>query len=90
MTATVQIIIDDNYLQKEVVRQVNERLVDMGVGTWWDMKRLQYETSRSYDWLMEYVVTDARVQVFAKQKIIDGYLKQKEMKAFLEKYFDEL
>ena len=76
MTATVQIIIDDNYLQK-VVRQVNERLVDMGVGTWWDMKRLQYETSRSYDWLMEYVVTDPRVQVFAKQKIIDGYLKQK-------------
>ena len=41
------------------------------------IKRLQYETSRSYDWLMEYVVTDARVQVFAKQKIIDGYLKQK-------------
>ena len=40
----------------------------MGVGTWWDMKRLQYETSRSYDWLMEYVVTDPRVQVFAKQK----------------------
>ena len=76
MTATVQIIIDDNYLQKEVVRQVNERLVDMGVGTWWDMKRLQYETSRSYDWLMEYVVTDACSSI-CETKIIDGYLKQK-------------
>ena len=49
----------------------------MGVGTWWDMKRLQYETSRSYDWLMEYVVYDPRLQTFAKQKIIVGYLKQK-------------
>ena len=61
----------------------------MGVGTWWDMKRLQYETSRSYDWLMEYVVTDPRVQVFAK-KNNRWLFKAKEMKAFLEKYFDEL
>ncbi|MED2982742.1 DUF771 domain-containing protein, partial [Bacillus thuringiensis] len=47
MAAAVQVIIDNVYLQKEVSRQVNERLSDMGVGTWWDMKRLQYETSRS-------------------------------------------
>ncbi|PEJ20457.1 hypothetical protein CN675_08615 [Bacillus toyonensis] len=90
MTATVQVIIDDRYLQKEVSRQVNERLADMGIGTWWDMKRLQYETSRSYDWLMEYVVTDSRVQIFAKQKNNRWLFKAKEMKAFLDKYFDEL
>ncbi|MEK4414938.1 MULTISPECIES: DUF771 domain-containing protein [Bacillus] len=90
MTATVQIIIDDNYLQKEVVRQVNERLVDMGVGTWWDMKRLQYETSRSYDWLMEYVVYDLRVQGFAKQKNNRWLFKAQEMKEFLTKFYDEL
>ncbi|HEF1854634.1 MULTISPECIES: DUF771 domain-containing protein [Bacillus] len=90
MTATVQVIIDDSYVQKEVSRQVNERLVDMGIGTWWDMKRLQYETSRSYDWLMEYVVYDLRVQGFAKQKNNRWLFKAKEMKAFLEKYFDEL
>ena len=89
MTATVQIIIDDNYLQKEVVRQVNERLVDMGVGTWWDMKRLQYETSRSYDWLMEYVVTDTCSSI-CETKNNRWLFKAKEMKAFLEKYFDEL
>ncbi|PEK87948.1 DUF771 domain-containing protein [Bacillus toyonensis] len=90
MAATVQVIIDDNYLQKEVSRQVNERLVDMGIGTWWDMKRLQYETSRSYDWLMEYVVCDPRVQEFAKQKNNRWLFKAKEMKEFLNKYFDEL
>lgn len=90
MTATVQIIIDDNYLQKEVSRQVNERLVDMGIGTWWDMKRLQYETSRSYDWLIEYVVYDLRVQGFAKQKNNRWLFKAKEMKEFLNKFYDEL
>ncbi|MEK4675926.1 DUF771 domain-containing protein [Bacillus sp. FSL K6-2944] len=90
MAATVQVIIDDQYLQKEVARQVHERLVEMGIGTWWDMKRLQYETSRSYDWLMEYVVTDSRVQVFAKQKNNRWLFKAKEMKAFLNQYFDEL
>ncbi|MED2981411.1 DUF771 domain-containing protein, partial [Bacillus thuringiensis] len=47
MAATVQVIVDDNYLKKEISRQVKERLVDIGIGTWWDMKRLQYETSRS-------------------------------------------
>lgn len=90
MAATVQVIIDDQYLQKEVARQVKERLVEMGIGTWWDMKRLQYETSRSYDWLMEYVVTDSRVQVFAKQKNNRWLFKAKEMKVFLNQYFDEL
>ncbi|MES1051286.1 DUF771 domain-containing protein [Bacillus thuringiensis] len=90
MPATVQVIIDDSYLQKEVTRQVNERLADMGVGTWWDMKRLQYETSRSYDWLMEYVVYDTRVQEFAKQKNNRWLFKAKEMKEFLNKFYDEL
>ncbi|MDO6631795.1 DUF771 domain-containing protein [Bacillus thuringiensis] len=90
MPATVQVIIDDSYLQKEVTRQVNERLVDMGVGTWWDMKRLQYETSRSYDWLMEYVVYDPRVQEFAKQKNNRWLFKAKEMKEFLTRFYDEL
>lgn len=90
MSATVQVIIDESYLQKEVTRQVHERLVDMGVGTWWDMKRLQYETSRSYDWLMEYVVYDLRVQTFAKQKNNRWLFKAKEMKEFLNQYFDEL
>lgn len=90
MTATVQVIIDDSYVQKEVARQVNERLVDMGIGTWWDMKRLQYETSRSYDWLMEYVVCDSRVQIFAKQKNSRWLFKAKEMKEFLNTFYDEL
>ncbi|MED2764859.1 DUF771 domain-containing protein [Bacillus thuringiensis] len=90
MSATVQIIIDDIFLQKEVTRQVNERLVDIGVGTWWDMKRLQYETSRSYDWLMEYVVYDPRVQEFAKQKNNRWLFKAKEMKEFLNIFYDEL
>ncbi|ANS46118.1 hypothetical protein BM86_35840 [Bacillus thuringiensis] len=90
MAATVQVIIDDSYVKKEVARQVNERLVDMGVGTWWDMKRLQYETSRSYDWLMEYVVCDSRVQIFAKQKNSRWLFKAKEMKEFLNAFYDEL
>lgn len=90
MTATVQVIVDDHYLQKEVTRQVNERLSDMGIGTWWDMKRLQYETSRSYDWLMEYVVTDTRVQAFAKQKNNRWLFKAKEMKEFLNTFYEEL
>ncbi|MEH7151258.1 hypothetical protein CN404_08915 [Bacillus thuringiensis] len=90
MSATVQVIIDDSYVQKEVTRQVNERLADTGVGTWWDMKRLQYETSRSYDWLMEYVVYDPRVQEFAKQKNNRWLFKAKEMKEFLTRFYDEL
>ncbi|WP_257063498.1 DUF771 domain-containing protein [Priestia megaterium] len=90
MQPTVQVIIDNSYLEKEVERQVNERLIDMGIGTWWDMKRLQYETSRSYDWLMEYVIYDSRVRSFSKQKNGRWLFKAKDMKEFLNKYFDEL
>ncbi|TKJ06189.1 DUF771 domain-containing protein [Bacillus cereus] len=90
MAATVQVIIDDSYLQKEVTRQVNERLADMGIGTWWDMKRLKYETSREYKWLMENIVLDPRVQKFAKQKNDRWLFKAKEMKEFLNKFYDEL
>ncbi|MCM3223360.1 DUF771 domain-containing protein [Bacillus cereus] len=90
MTATVQVIVDSAYLQKEVTRQVNERLTDMGIGTWWDMKRLQYETSRSYDWLMEYVVCDPRVQKFAKQKNNRWLFDAKRMQEFLNTFYDEL
>lgn len=90
MTATVQVIVDNNYIEKEVTHQVNERLTDMGIGTWWDMKRLQYETSRSYDWLMEYVVCDPRVQKFAKQKNNRWLFDAKRMKEFLNTFYEEL
>ncbi|PFD35093.1 hypothetical protein CN285_24545 [Bacillus cereus] len=90
MTATVQVIVDDSYIQKEVASQINERLADMGIGTWWDMKRLQYETSRSYDWLIEYVVTDPRVQAFAKQKNNRWLFDAKKMKEFLNTFYEEL
>lgn len=90
MAATVQVIIDDSYLQKEVTRQVNERLADMGIGTWWDMNRLKYETSREYNWLMENVVFDPRVQKFAKQKNNRWLFDARKMKEFLNTFYEEL
>jgi len=90
MTATVQVIVDNSFVEKEVKHQVNERLTDMGIGTWWDMKRLQFETSRSYDWLMEYVVCDPRVQKFAKQKNNRWLFDAKRMKEFLNTFYEEL
>ncbi|PEA91969.1 DUF771 domain-containing protein [Bacillus thuringiensis] len=94
MQPGVKIIVDNDYLEQEIRRRVDERLeailTDMGIGTWWDMGRLKYETSRGYDWLTKYIIYDHRVRDFAKQKNSQWLFKAPEMKAFLNTFYDEL
>ncbi|WP_144518112.1 DUF771 domain-containing protein [Bacillus thuringiensis] len=94
MQPGIRIIVDNDYLQKEITRQVNERLAiilaEKGIGTWWDMNRLKFETSRGYDWLREYIIYDPRVRDFAKQKNNQWLFSAPEMKGFLNTFYDEL
>jgi len=94
MQPGVKIIVDEDYLEQEIRRQVDERLdaifAEMGIGTWWDMRRLKFETSRGYDWLREYIIYDPRVREFAKQKNNQWLFSAPEMKGFLHTYYKEL
>ncbi|EOQ18625.1 DUF771 domain-containing protein [Bacillus cereus] len=94
MQQGIKIIAEEDYLEREIRRRVKVEvkaiLADMGVGTWWDMGRLKFETSRGYDWLREYIIYDPRVQDFAKQKNNQWLFKAPEMKEFLNTFYDEL
>lgn len=47
-----KIIIDETLLREITREEVGKLLKDSIEGTWWDMKRLELETSRKRDWLI--------------------------------------
>lgn len=94
MNPVVEVVVDNGFVEKVTKEKVDEKLSDMGVGTWWSMKRLEYETSRGYDWIRENILYDPRLhkpgKEIAKQMGTRWMFKGPEMREFLNKYFNEI
>lgn len=90
----IQFKIDEDYLRQLAQEELKKIISENNVGTWWDLKRLEQETCRKRDWLMDNVVFNP---VYREQiKLIscksgNGWLfNGHEMKKFLEDNFIEL
>ncbi|MMZ48241.1 hypothetical protein D1872_99070 [compost metagenome] len=95
MNPTVQVIVDKEYVRQMAERELKLIFKDIGEGTWWDMKRLEVETCRKRDWLLENVLLNPtfKEEMSLITNNCDGgrwMIRAKEMKVFLDKHFHYL
>ncbi|WP_100488588.1 DUF771 domain-containing protein [Sporolactobacillus pectinivorans] len=88
-TPVVQVLVNDAFLQKEVEKMVNQRLDDLGIGTWWNMRRLMYETGKSRGWIQENILSDPNIRSFSRKIGGQWVFKPGAMKQYLMNWFEE-
>lgn len=92
--ADVQIIVDNNFLAKRVDEVVKQRLLDIGVGTYWTLQRLERETGHKRDWIKDHILSDPVLfrEPRPVARIVNGkwLFRGKEMAAYLDNLFDKL
>ncbi|TGA96715.1 DUF771 domain-containing protein [Sporolactobacillus shoreae] len=90
----VQVIVDNQFLAQEVDKVIGQRLSDMGVGTYWTMQRLEYETGHKRDWIKDHILSDPALfrEPRPIAKIVKGQwlFRAKGMSEHLDKLFDQL
>ncbi|MDN4069235.1 DUF771 domain-containing protein [Paenibacillus vini] len=94
-TSPLKITIDDQMIMNLARDEIRRILAESGEGAWWDMKRLEAETCRKRDWLIENILLNP---VFREEmKLISNdreggrwIFKGAEMRAFLDKHFHHL
>ncbi|MBP1312275.1 phage pi2 protein 07 [Paenibacillus sp. 1182] len=86
----------DEVLLREMIFDAAKAILDKHeIGCWWDLKRLEIETCRKRDWLLEHILLNPNYK--EEMKLItngrDGgrwMIRGSEMKVFLDKHFHQL
>lgn len=91
--APIKIIIDKNDLHRIAEAEIKKMLDS--TGSWWDLKRLEAETCRKRDWLLDNILLNPRFKDEMEHitNLREGgrwMFRATEMKLFLEKNFDDL
>lgn len=91
----IQIVVDQEYVKNVAKEQIQQILNESGFGCWWDMKRLEAETCRKRDWLLENIILNPRYREemnFIGNGCEGGrwMFRAAEMRQFLSKHFDNL
>lgn len=89
----VQVIVDNEFIRELAEKEI-KRIVESS-GTWWDMKRLESETCRKRDWLIENILLNPKFR--EEMKVISNnreggrwMFRAGEMRSFLDKHFHHL
>ncbi|WP_249723392.1 DUF771 domain-containing protein [Paenibacillus dendritiformis] len=90
-----KVIVDQEFVQRLAKEEVKRLVEETGAGTWWDLKRLEAETCRKRDWLIDNILLNPRFK--AEMKLISNgcdngrwMFRAAGMRAFLDKHFQEL
>jgi len=92
-SATIQVIVDHEFVRR-LAKEEMQKIIEE-TGTWWDMRRLEFETCRKRDWLISNILLNPRFKSEMDQ-ITNGceggrwMFKGTEMKTFLDKHFHHL
>jgi len=94
-SAAIKIVVDDQYVKEIARQQIDAILSDSSIGTWWDMKRLENETCRKRDWLIEKILLNPkyRTEMIIITNMCEGgrwIFKATEMRKFLDENFHDL
>ncbi|MCP3806456.1 DUF771 domain-containing protein [Paenibacillus sp. Lou8.1] len=90
-----KVVVDPEFIYQLVEKEIKKALEGFESGSWWDMKRLEFETCRKRDWLLENILLNPNYKQEMSQ-ITNGceggrwMIRAQEMKAFLDKYFHHL
>ncbi|QWU15710.1 protein of unknown function [Paenibacillus sophorae] len=90
-----KIIIDPKYIRQLIEDETRRLLQDKGPGMWWDLKRLEAETCRKRDWLLENVLLNPAFKEqmqFITNNCEGGrwMFRGLEMQRFLDEHFHDL
>ncbi|MCY9500045.1 DUF771 domain-containing protein [Paenibacillus larvae] len=85
----------DEELLRELAKEEVKKILEGSEGCWWDLKRLEAETCRKRDWLIENILLNPEFKSEMNKitnKCENGrwMFKASEMKLFLEGYFHYL
>lgn len=90
-----QVIVDRDFVQRLAKEEVKRLIEEVGDGTWWDLKRLEAETCRKRDWLIDNILLNPRFK--EEMKLISNgrengrwMVRAAPMRVFLDKHFHEL
>ncbi|MCE5168500.1 DUF771 domain-containing protein [Paenibacillus profundus] len=90
-----KVIVDQAFVQRLAKEEVIRIVEEAGGGTWWDLKRLEAETCRKRDWLIDNILLNPKFK--EEMKLISNgreggrwMFRAAGMKAFLDKHFQEL
>lgn len=91
----LKIIINDEFLKEFARQEVKKILWEDQHGTWWDMKRLEAETCRKRDWLIENILLNPKFR--EEMKVISNnreggrwMFRAAEMRKLLNEHFHYL
>ncbi|MBY0085747.1 DUF771 domain-containing protein [Brevibacillus brevis] len=93
--SAITVTIDDQFIRQLVEEKVKSALDESGTGSWWDLKRLEAETCRKRDWLIENILLNPEFKE-EMSEISNGresgrwMFRAKEMQAFLDRHFHYL
>ncbi|WP_235775243.1 DUF771 domain-containing protein [Paenibacillus sinensis] len=91
----IQVVIDPDYVRQIAEAEMQRLMKDRGPGVWWDMKRLEQETCRKREWLLENVLLNPAFKKEMKA-ITNGceggrwMFRGTEMQRFLDEHFHDL
>lgn len=91
----IQVVIDPAYVRELAKAEMQRILKDFSPGAWWDMKRLEAETCRKRDWLLENILLNPKFKEEMKDitNSCEGgrwMFRAAEMRNFLDKHFHYL
>lgn len=94
-SSAIQVTIDEKFIRQLVEEKVQIALKESDIGCWWDLKRLEAETCRKRDWLIENILLNPE---FKKEmaEISNGresgrwMFRAAEMQKFLDRHFHYL
>lgn len=91
----IRVSVDDEMILNIAKEEIRKILADSGEGTWWDLKRLETETCRKRDWLIENILLNPKYREEMKA-ISNGCERGRwmfrgvEMRNFLDQHFHDL
>ncbi|MEJ8546597.1 DUF771 domain-containing protein [Brevibacillus borstelensis] len=94
-SSAIQVIVDEQYIRELVKENVKNALEDSGIGCWWDLKRLEAETCRKRDWLIENILLNPNFKeemtlISNGRESSRWMFRAEEMRKFLDQHFHYL
>gem|GEM_PF-1539619 len=94
-TPLVKIVVDEQLVKQLAKEEIKRMLQGQTDGIWWDMQRLEHETCRKRDWLLENVILNPKhkeeMSIISNNREGGRWMfRAAEMKGFLDRNFHNL
>lgn len=95
MDSILKVVVDNKLLRELAKEEVSKFIEEIREGSWWDMKRLEAETCRKRDWLIDNILLNPiykeEMEIISNSREGGRWMfKASEMRTFLNTNFHYL